>query len=59
MIVQQSNYQNSLGINVRVGPPDLLIPLYSHDELDVEEELQVKEETNLKQCIATDQNNQQ
>ena len=40
-----------------MGPPDLLIPLYSHDELDVEEELQVNEETNCKQCIATDQNN--
>ena len=38
-------------------PPALLIPLYSHDELDVEEELQVNEETNCKQCIATDQNN--
>ena len=53
MIVQQSNYQNILGMNVPVGPPALLIPLYSHGELDVEEELQVNEETNLKQCIAT------
>ena len=40
-------------MNVPVGPPALLIPLYSHGELDVEEELQVNEETNLKQCIAT------
>jgi len=31
--------------------------LYSHDALDIEEELPVNEETNLKQCIATDQNN--
>ena len=44
-------------MNVPVGLPALLIPLYSHGELDVEEELQVNEETNCKQCIATDQNN--